>query len=294
MKTLTAACVLRAPSIVGESPDWHAEERRLYWIDIRRQLVNRFDPRTAANEQFAVDDIVTSLNFRRAGGLILTLRKAFAFFDPSTGRLDRLSDPEPDLPGNRFNDSECDPPGRLWAGTMSERDWDSPSGSLYRLDAALRSARMRCDVVCSNGTGWSPDGRTMYHTESFRYAVFAYDFDGATGEIVNRRPFIQLDPAGGEFPDGLTVDAEGCVWSAHVGKGRIVRYDPDGGAERQIQLPVTRGTSCTFGGDDLRTLYITSARETLTAAMLRHEPLAGSLFACEAGVAGRPTHRFGG
>src|SRR5206468_8104539 len=102
---------------------------------------------------------------------------------------------------------------------MSERDWDSPSGSLYRLDAALRSARMRCDVVCSNGTGWSPDGRTMYHTESFRYAVFAYDFDGATGEIVNRRPFIQLDPAGGEFPDGLTVTRRGACGAPMLARG---------------------------------------------------------------------------
>src|SRR5207245_11759397 len=117
---------------------------------------NRLDPRTAANHQLAVDDIVPSLHFRRAGGLILPLRQAFAFFDPSTGRLDRLSDPEPDLPGNRFNGSECDPPGRLWAGTMSERDWDSPSGSLYRLDEALWSERLRCDVVCSNGPWWRP------------------------------------------------------------------------------------------------------------------------------------------
>lgn len=294
MITLRAECVLSAPSVVGESPDWHGEERRLYWIDIRRQLVCRFDPRTRVNEQFPVDDIVTSLNFRRAGGLILTLRKTFAFFDAATGTLERLSDPEPDLPGNRFNDSECDPEGRLWAGTMSDREWNAPKGSLYRLGPDLRCARMRTEVVCSNGTGWSPDGRTMYHTESFRYAVFAYDFDGAMGAIANRRPFVQLDPGGGEFPDGLTVDAEGFVWSAHVGKGRIVRYDPTGRAERQVQLPVTRGTSCTFGGDDLRTLFITSARETLTPEALAKEPLAGSLFASEVGVAGRPTNRFAG
>ncbi len=294
MMTLRPECALRAASIVGESPDWDVQQRRLYWIDIRRQLVNRFDPRTRTNEEFPIDEIVTSLNLRQGGGLILTLRKTFAFFDAGMGRLERLSDPEPALPGNRFNDSECDPEGRLWAGTMSDREWNSPSGSLYRLDAGLRSTRMRVEVVCSNGTGWSPDGRTMYHTESFRYAVFAYDFDGATGEIANRRPFVQLDPAGGEFPDGLTVDAEGFVWSAHVGKGRIVRYDPAGRAERQVQLPVTRGTSCMFGGDDLRTLFITSARETLTPEMLRHEPLAGSLFACDPGVAGRPPNRFAG
>lgn len=294
MITLGAECVLSAPSIVGESPNWHGDERRLYWIDIRRQLVCRFDPRTRVNEQFPIDEIVTSLNFRRAGGLILTLRKTFAFFDVATGRLERLSDPEPDLPGNRFNDSECDPEGRLWAGTMSDLEWNAPKGSLYRLGPDLHPSRIRSEVVCSNGMGWSPDGRTMYHTESFRYAVFAYDFDGGTGVIANRRAFVQLDSNGGEFPDGLTVDAEGFVWSAHVGKGRIVRYDPAGRPERQVQLPVTRGTSCMFGGDDLRTLFITSARETLTPEMLAKEPLAGSLFASDVGVAGRPGNRFAG
>ena len=142
------------------------------------------------------------------------------------------------------------------------------------------------DVSCSNGTGWSPDGRTMYHTQSFRYAIHAYDFDAETGAIANQRPFVTLPPDGGGFPDGLTVDEHGFVWSAQPVYGRIVRYDPDGGIDRIISLPVSRGTSCTFGGPDLATLFITSATETLSETQLAEEPLAGNVLACIPGVRG--------
>ena len=150
------------------------------------------------------------------------------------------------------------------------------------------------EVGCSNGTGWSPDGRTIYHTQSFRYAIHAYEFEPETGAIANRRPFVTLPPDGGGFPDGLTVDEQGFVWSAQPVYGRIVRYDPDGGIDRIISLPVSRGTSCTFGGPDHRTLFITSATETLTEAQIAEEPLAGSVLACIPGVRGIPAPLFAG
>jgi sugar lactone lactonase YvrE len=243
---------------------------------------------------FGLPDLVTSVSLRERGGLVLSLRKRFAFYDPETGHLEVLADPEPDRPGNRFNDARCDPQGRLWAGTMSADDWWAPTGAVYRLDPELRITRMIDDVACSNGTGWSPDGRTIYHTQSFRYAIHAYDFDSETGAIVNRRPFVTLPPDGGGFPDGLTVDEQGFVWSAQPVYGRLVRYDPDGGIDRIISLPVSRGTSCTFGGPDYRTLFITSAAETLTEAEIAEEPLAGSVFACVPGVRGIPASLFAG
>ena len=126
---------------------------------------------------------------------------------------------------------------------MSADDWWAPTGAVYRLDADRRSTRMIDDVRCSNGTGWSPDGCTMYHTQSFRYAIDAYDFDPETGTIANARPFVTLPSDGGGFPDGLTVDEEGFVWSAQPVYGRLVRYDPEGGIDRIISLPVSRGTS---------------------------------------------------
>jgi sugar lactone lactonase YvrE len=291
---LDVGVVVRARAVVGESPVWDAARRCLWFVDIRGRAIHRCDAAGADRRSWALPDLVTSLAPRAAGGLVLTLRKAFALFDPETGRLDRLADPEPERPGNRFNDGKCDRQGRLWAGTMGEQDWQAETGALYRLDAGHRITRMHDRVVCSNGTGWSPDGRTMYHTESFRYGIFAFDFDPDTGGIANRRPFVRLDPAAGGFPDGLTVDADGFVWSAQPGYGRLLRYDPTGRIERILALPVSRPTSCMFGGAGLRTLYITTATETLTAAEQAEEPLAGSLLACAPGMAGLPETPFAG
>ena len=286
-------CVLPWQADVGESPVWHPAEQRLYWIDIQGRQIHRFDPATRNNDSFELPEIVTCIQLRAQAGLVLTLKKNFAFFDPA-GRLEKLAAVEQDLPQNRFNDGKCDPQGRFWAGTMDAKRWKNPSGNLYRMAADQSVRTMQSQVICSNGSGWSPDGSTMYYTESFRYAVFAYDFDAASGEISNRRPFAEVDPNSGGFPDGMTVDAEGFVWSNQVGLGKIVRYDPRGKIERVVQLPVPRATDCTFGGANLETLYITSARETMTPEQLRQAPLSGSLFAIETGIRGTPSTPFAG
>jgi sugar lactone lactonase YvrE len=287
-------CVLKWDAIVGESPLWHSVERRLYWVDIQGKKVHRFDPGHGRNETFTLPDLVTCLAFRNKGGLLLTLRKNFAFFDPNSGKLEKLATVEADKSDNRFNDGRVDPQGRFWAGTMGDPAWDQPVGSLYRFDPDLTVTRMQTHVACSNGTAWSPNGRTMYYTESFRYAIFAYDFDAATGSLANRRVFAEIDRKLGAFPDGLCVDAEGHVWSNQVGIGRVVRYDPAGRIERQIQLPVPRAVGCTFGGDDLGTLFITSARETMTPQQLQSAPLSGSIFAVNPGVRGQTVTSFDG
>jgi sugar lactone lactonase YvrE len=286
--------VLRVRTEVGESPVWSQRTRELYFVDISGQAIHSYRPSEGRHRVFGLPDQVTSVSLRERGGLVLSLRKTFAFYDSDTGDLEVLADPEPDRPGNRFNDARCDPQGRLWAGTMSADDWWAPTGAVYRLDPDQRITRMISDVACSNGTGWSPDGRTMYHTQSFRYAIHAYDFDAETGSIANRRPFVTLPSDGGGFPDGLTVDEEGFVWSAQPVYGRVVRYDPDGDIDRIISLPVSRGTSCTFGGPDHTTLFITSATETLTGSEIAEEPLAGSLFAYIPGVRGIAAPLFAG
>ena len=200
---------------------WHPDTHELYFVDIAGQAVHRFRPSDGRHDVFGLPDQVTSVSLRERGGLALSLRKTFAFFDPDTDDLEVLDDPEPDRPGNRFNDARCDPQGRLWAGTMSADDWWAPTGAVYRLDPDRRIERMIDDVRCSNGTDWSPDGRTMYHTQSFRYAIDAYDFDPETGAIGNARPFVTLPSDGGGFPDGLTVDEEGFVWSSQPVYGRL-------------------------------------------------------------------------
>ncbi|HET6279444.1 MAG TPA: SMP-30/gluconolactonase/LRE family protein [Polyangia bacterium] len=291
---LEVECVLPAKAIIGEGPLWSVKEQRLYWADIPEKKVHVFNPADGSNQTFELPEMVTSISTRENGGLLLTLRGSFAFFDPATGKLDVLAEPEPDRPGNRFNDGKCDRQGRLWAGTMGDVDWDSPVGNLYRFDSNARPTRMEEGVCCSNGLGWSPDSKTMYFAESFRYRIHAYDFDAASGKISNRRVFASVDPTCGAFPDGLTVDAEGFVWSAQPVFGRLVRYDPRGAIERIIELPVSRGTSCMFGGKDLDVLYVTTMRGTLSEAQLAEEALAGSLLALRPGVRGIAETPFAG
>ena len=286
--------VLSAKAQIGEGPVWDARSQRLYWVDIVGQELNVFNPADGTNRTHKFDDIVTSASPRAGGGVLLTLRRSFALFDYTSGTLETVAEVEPDMPGNRFNDGKTDRQGRHWAGTMGDVDWNHPIGNLYRLDKGKQPVRMAEKVCCSNGIGWSPDDKTMYFCESFAHVIHAYDFDAATGNIENRRTFATVNPESGSFPDGMTVDAEGFVWSAQPVYGRLVRYDPQGKIERIIELPVSRGTSVMFGGPDLATLYITTMRTTLDDAQLAEEPLAGSLLAITPGVKGIAEAAFAG
>jgi sugar lactone lactonase YvrE len=285
-------CVLDIDAIVGESPVWSVREQVLYWVDILGQKVHRFHPTTGENETFDLPQEVTCAALRERGGLVLTLRRNVAFYDRVTGRLDMLIDPEEERPNNRFNDGKVDRQGRFWTGAMDEKEWTTPSGSLYRLSAEDTFTRMQGDVACANGLGWSPDNRTFYFVESFRYSIFAYDFDVERGGIANRRLFASVDHSAGAFPDGLTVDAEGGVWSVHNAAGQVVRYSPAGEVTAVIELPVPQPTSCMFGGAALDVLYTTTSRQNMTAAQLAKAPLSGSLFAIRPGVRGLPEPLF--
>jgi sugar lactone lactonase YvrE len=276
--------VLSAKMQIGEGPVWDAKSQRLLWVDIVGQELNVFNPADGSNKTFKFPDIVTSATPRAQGGVLLTLRRSFAFFDPSTEKLETIAEVEPDMPGNRFNDGKTDRQGRHWAGTMGDVDWNHPIGNLYRIGADKKPVRMEQKICCSNGIAWSPDNKTMYFCESFAHVIHQYDFDAASGNIENRRPFTSVNTE--SFPDGLTVDAEGFVWSAQPVFGRIVRYDPSGKMERIIELPVSRGTSVMFGGPNLDTLYVTTMRTTLEDAQLAEEPLAGCLLAIKPGVRG--------
>ena len=293
MDILEAQCVVRAEAIVGESPVWSPVEQRLYWCDITGQKIHRFDPLSGNNETFLLPDLVTAIALRRPGGLLLSLKKDFALYDIDSRQLTYLGDPEKEKRDNRFNDAKCDRQGRFWAGTMDNVNWNAASGALYRLDPDGTISCQQRDVCCANGMGWSTDNSTMYFTESFRYAIYAYEFDAATGAISNRRQFASLDRASGGFPDGLTVDAEGYVWSVHNAIGKVVRYTPAGEVEREVLLPVPRPCGCMFGGDNLDVLYITTARETLTPEQIAKYPLSGSLFAVKTGVRGIAETPFG-
>src|ERR1051325_1274831 len=201
-------CVQRIAATCGESPMWSVREQALYWTDNLGGVIYRLEPESGNAERFPVGQNVMAIALRARGGLVLALAKQLFFYERG-GELEPIEAVERDQPTNRFNDGKVDPQGRLWAGTMDDVGWAAPSGSLCRLDPSLDLSRLQGEVVCANGLGWSPDARTFYFGESFRYAIFAYDFDPDAGTLSARRAFATLDRSGGAFPDGLTVDAEG-------------------------------------------------------------------------------------
>lgn len=282
--------VVASQNEIGEGPLWNIEEQALYWVDIPQCRFHRLFIASGKYETFAVGLPVGALGFRAAGGLVMATRDGFALWDFDRQTPKFITDPEADLPDNRFNDGAVDRQGRFWAGTMSNQE-SEPLGSLYRLDPSGAVQRMETGITVSNGIGWSPDNKTMYYTDSPRRVIYAYDFDPVSGGIDNRRIFVRIpDDAG--FPDGLAVDSEGFIWSAHWDGWKISRYDPTGKVEREIKMPVQRPTSCAFGGPNLDELYITSAWTGLDKAARQKQPWAGDLFRLKVEVRGLPTPKF--
>lgn len=280
-----------AQDILGEGPLWIPEEQALYWVDIQAPALQRWRPECGAYQRWPLPNEIGSFALRRNGGALVALRTGFAFLDLETANLTPLLDPEADRPYTRFNDGKCDRRGRFWAGTMDEAI-PNTRGSLYRLDPSGKCQAIQAGIGISNGLGWSPDNRIMYYTDSVKHQIYAYDFDLESGAIWNRRVFAETPEA--YVPDGLTVDAEGYIWSAKWDGWKVVRYAPDGSVDLEIQLPVQRPTSCMFGGPELNHLYITSARVDLTAEELARQPQAGSVFVVETPTQGLPEPRFAG
>lgn len=216
-----------------------------------------------------------------------TLR-GFAFWNPHIHALDLIADPEAGKPDARFNDGKVDGGGRFWAGTQAP----GTTSSLFRLDPDLAVHVMDTGIGIANGIGWAPDRRTMYFGDSRRRTIYAYDFDPSTGGIENRRSWLTLRDDEPGVPDGLAVDSDGFVWSARWDGAKVCRYDPAGKLEREIPMPVQRPTSCAFGGDDLKTLYITSAWSRQSQQCNRPGPLEGDVFCLQVDVKGLPEPVF--
>ncbi|MFN8474061.1 MAG: SMP-30/gluconolactonase/LRE family protein [Anaerolineae bacterium] len=272
---------------LGEGPLWDPAEGVLYFVDIEGDCYYRYTPATGRHERVDVGLPIGVMALRQNGGLVLATRDGFAFWDAAARRLTPIADPEADKPQARFNDGAVDAAGRFWAGTMGDGD----QNSLYRLEADLSVHVMETGIGTANGIGWSPDRKTMYFTDSPRQVIYAYDFDLDSGNLSNRRPFVDSRGEWG-FPDGLTVDSEGFVWSARWEGWKVTRYDPRGRVEREIRLPVERVTSCTFGGPNLDELYITTAWTSLDDKGRAQQPLAGDLFRVRVGIKGQPQLRF--
>jgi sugar lactone lactonase YvrE len=285
--------LLAAHSELGEGALWSEDEQLLYWVDIRGKRYSRFNPISGTHEDIVVGTPIGVLALRSSGGLIMAVKEGFAYWNPQTQKLSYVARPEGHAPYMRFNDGAVDPGGRFWAGSMSDADdGERPEGVLYRYDPDGSLHIMETGLHTPNGIGWSPDNRIMYFTDSDVFTIYAYDFDVTTGNITNRRVFVQ-SPDEGWVPDGLTVDSEGYVWSACWDGAKIIRYAPDGTIERVVQVPALRVTSCVFGGPNLDTLYITSAWTGLSEQQKEQYPLSGDLFRLKTNVRGQPKYKFG-
>lgn len=289
----TVTCLTDASAQLGESPVWCVRDQVLWWVDIKGRAVHRYDPSSGKDQQWPVPGEPGCLALRASGGLVLAMGQGFVAFDPVTGVTTSLAQLPDEPEGNRLNDGRSDRAGRFWAGSM--RDPPAPPakpGRLFRLGADHRVVSTVDQLIVSNGLAFSPDDRTAYLSDSHVSVrtIWAYDFDLADGHLSNRRVFIDTNGMPGR-PDGGAVDADGCYWSAATDGWELVRYTPAGTVDRRISLPIQKPTMPAFGGADLRTIFVTSIGIGMDRAQ---QPLAGGLFAVDAGVQGLPEPRYGG
>jgi sugar lactone lactonase YvrE len=285
-------CIVQHQNILGEGACWSHGDARLYWVDIKSRTIEWVDPSTGADGIYDLDHTVTAIATRLHGGLLLATAAGFATFDPASGQVDLAHHPEPDLPWNRSNDGHTDPTGRFWLGTMDDNE-TARSGAIYKLEPDWTCSRVKDGLGIPNTLACSPDGKTFYVAESKDQTLYAYELDLPSGALGRRRHFASVHGAG-RTPDGSAVDAEGGLWNAEWGGGRVVRYAPDGTVDRTVPLPISQPTSCAFGGRNFSTLYVTSARIGLPPETLAREPLAGSVFSIETGIQGLALSPFGG
>lgn len=280
--------VVQIPTVLGEGPFWSLEEQALYWLDIFKPAINRFRPQTGENEVMPVAEPIYAAGRHAGGGFIASMESGFATLTPR-GEMEVIANPNSGLDVN-FNDGKVDRHGRFWSGTMA-RDWETPIGTLFRLDPDGEVHAMQDGIVLSNGLGWSPNDAVMYHTDFKHRTVYAYDFEASSGSISGRRPLVVLDESEG-FPDGMTVDEEGCLWVAHWDGWCVTRHDERGREILRIGFPVPRPTCPAFGGGDMSVLYVTSATMHLSDAELAEAPLSGALFAVTTDTRGLPEPSF--
>jgi sugar lactone lactonase YvrE len=294
--SIEATLLLDTKCLLGEGPWWDAQTQRLYWIDGFGDSIFLYDPSSGENKTYPAGRHVGCVIPAANGRILAVLQDGIYLLAPDTGELTLLNDIEHEITNNRLNDGKCDSRGRLWFGSMSmtanqpEREFEV-SGSFYKYENGVVIKQFG-GVGISNGIAWNADETVMYYIDTTTASVFAFDFDAGTGSISNRRAIITFDQNEG-LPDGMSIDEEGMLWIAHFGGWRISRWNPNTGKKLdEIPLPVQKVTSCCFGGKNLDTLYMTTARTELTPAELERQPRAGGLFIAKPGVRGRPLHKF--
>lgn len=286
---------------LGEGTFYDSKTGQLWWISIPMEsLIHRLDAASNKTQTWRMPEMISYVVATKSEGrMLVASHGGLNSFDPGTGELTRIKQIESTKPMNRSNDACCDPKGNLWVGTMqnnvapdqSDIAIVAASGALYRVDAQLGIELKVPDIEISNSCCFAPDGRTMYFCDTPKNMIWAFDVDVDTGQLTNQRDFASHDRG---WPDGATVDSEGCVWSTRYDGGCVIRFTPEGKVDRIIEVPASKVTCCTFGGSDLSTLYITTARLGLDEKGLADEPHAGGLFAVSLDVPGVPDASFAG
>jgi sugar lactone lactonase YvrE len=283
-------CVADVHAVLGEGPVWVEREAALYWVDIKGRKIFRLG-KSGERTEWPAPYRVGSLAPRAGGGFIGGTDEGIAAIDLDSGSFEILANPEERFPDNRFNDGKVDRRGRFWAGTMDDKEQQA-SGTLYLVEPGPEVRAIDGGYRVTNGPAFSPAGDVMYHNDSARQVTYAFDIDSA-GNTGNRRVFLQFGEGDG-FPDGMTVDSEGCLWIAFWDGWSVRRYSPGGEWMETVRMPVARPTSCAFGGPDLDRLYITSASIGLNETASGMQPNAGGLFMMEPGVRGLKDVPFAG
>ena len=293
-------CVLQAGALIGERPGWSVAARRLYWVDMKSCELHCFDPATGCDQCWEVPGWIGTYAQAEGGELILALRTGLFAFEPVSGALSFVAPPPYDPRRFCFNDGRCDRQGRFHVGLtyaplgpLDEQPEGRRTGPVWRYDGGQHWRGVSGPVELSNGLAWSPDGKTMYHSDTFRKKIWVLDYDPDTGEAENQRLFAEVDLGGEEGgPDGACVDRDGFYTCAVFGAGRLLRFDPDGRLERTIRTPPKYPTMPALGGDDLSTLYFTSGSFPIPADKRAAHPEAGALYAMEAPAPGLPEPLF--
>jgi sugar lactone lactonase YvrE len=287
---------------LGESPVWNGADGQLYWVDIRRCCLHSFDPGSGETQTWAFSDgLITGVLLRADGSLLLTRHRDVRVFPRETmatgtcfaaSTLHQLIAFPDNGEDHRTNEVKCDPAGHLWCGTMRDFGKDT-TGALYRVAPSWNPRGLREKVRIPNALDFSPDGKWVYFADTSTGCIERARFDEDAGITGEWSVLVAAGSAPGK-PDGLAIDHEGCLWNARFGGACVARFDPDGQLMQTLALPASQPTSCAFGGAELDTLFVTTARQGMTPEQIEREPVAGDLLACEPGVRGLPARRFNG
>ncbi len=284
--------VLNIKADLGEGAIWNQQENLLWWIDIEKGILHKFNPADGTDKEYPMGRRIGTVVPAVSGKAIVALEDGLNFFDPATGDLSFIADPDAGIPEMRYNDGKCDPSGRLWVGGMGTGENNRYQSSLYRLDHDLKTYRMLDSITCSNGICWSLDRTKMYYIDTPTMKVMVFDYDDNTGEIKNGRTLVEV-PQGMGAPDGMTIDSDGNLWVCMWGGANVTCFDGETGALlRKIEVPAANVTSCAFGGKDLKTLYITTAGLYMSPEAAAKYTQAGNLFAIDLDVKGVPAFFF--